>query len=222
MNLKLFVICIIIFNCISINAQIYFEGIVKFSIEYESDSPYLTNDYLETEFGKSMIAKVMNDRYSVEYFSESDLGNLRIIYYLNKGYGLMKYSNVDTLYKIGIDEYPGELIAFEIDSINTKNLLSAECNSVIIKYKSNDTTYYEEVEGRYYYHENFKLNPTNYIKHKDSFWDKFISATGSISVLNEINYVGFYKTFMEVVEIEERQFGNEEFVFDVNLPIVEQ
>lgn len=208
-KLPLFFLFIFISN---IYGQDYFEGELKYKIEYKSLSPSISTNFLETEFGNSFSAYVKEDRYAMIYHAKGKQGWMKIIVRLDKGYSYTEFEKSDTITKSKFGNEKDKLLEIKRNSDNKKEILGEYCESITIKYEPTDPkSFFQSFKGRYYFNPKYRLNSKLYKNYTDGFWNLFVQESESISIRNEAEFFPLFKSIAEAISIEQKEISFEMF-----------
>ena len=204
---------LLFFSFITIlSAQDFFEGELKYKIDYESLNPNIPESYLERELGSSFSAYVKEDRYTMIYDAKGTQGWMKVIVRLDQGYTYTEYEKLDTIVKTKFGSEKNKLVHFKRNSANKKEILDELCESVSIHYEPQDpTSYFQSFQGTYYFNPKYKLNSKLYDNYTDGFWNLFVGESNAISIRNEISFSPLFKSIQEVTSIEPKQIPLEMF-----------
>ncbi|WP_394751261.1 hypothetical protein [Spongiimicrobium salis] len=201
-----------IFFIVSLNAQEYFEGELQYKITYESNNGNLPISVLEREFGKSFTAYVKEDRYAMIYHGEGQNGWMKTIVRLDQGYSYTEFEKLDTIVKTKFGSEKNNLMKFDRNANNKKEILEETCESVTLEYKPMDpNSFFSEMRGTYYFNPKYKLNAALYSEYTDGFWNLFVKESQSISIRNETEFYPLFKSIQEAISIEEKSMDDSIF-----------
>ncbi|MAB47526.1 MAG: hypothetical protein CMC05_02740 [Flavobacteriaceae bacterium] len=222
MTNRLFLVLILIFTfTFSANAQDYFEGVVEYSISYESLNENIPKEAFETEMGKSMTAYVKEDRYAMTYYGTGQLGWMKVIVRLDEGYSYTEFEKNDTIIKEKLSTAKETLIEFKRNKKAKKTVLGEECESVTIHYKSDDPDgFLTESKGTYYFSSKYKLNSELYKDYTNGFWNLYAEESGAISIRNETELIPLLKAITVANSIESKELSNDIFEPNDKKPII--
>lgn len=207
----------------NIYGQEYFEGEINYKIKYEPINPNIPTNYLETELGKTFTAFVKEDRYAMIYQATGQKGWLKVIVRLDQGYSYTEFERSDTIVKTKFGKQKEELIKFNRNSANKKEILGELCESVSITYKSTDPeSFFQMFNGTYYFDPRYKLNKNLYENYTDGFWSLYVEESESISIRNETEFYPLFKAVQEATSITEKQIPFSIFEIDENKVITEE
>ncbi|SFU42235.1 hypothetical protein SAMN05216480_10355 [Pustulibacterium marinum] len=203
---KLFVkicICMSMLAIAPLQAQDYFEGVVKYSVSYSPLHPDLSEEVLEREVGTRITALVKEDRYSMINNAKGKKGWRKVTVRLDEGYKYTEFQKSDTIYKEKLGTEAHTLLEFTRNKDPKKEILGKECESITIHYQIEDATNgLLEYKGTYYFHPDYRLNPEFYKQDTDGFWNKYVAASGALSLENHVTIPGFMEASQKVTAIE--------------------
>lgn len=201
-------------------SEIFFTGVVKFSIDNKSLNNNIPDQVFNDIIGQTMIGIVGANKYKV--LSINSLNDTTVVLYDLKGLKIYyNYPGSDTIFWRRLDQTPGELISIRRNQKPQKEILGEIRESVTIIYQPDDE-YIDRYEGTYFFNTDHKLDKKIYAGHKDSFWNMFVDEAGSISIRNEIFASPLYSSVYEAYEIIERDVSEDEFEMDKNKVIAKE
>lgn len=210
-------ITLILFYVGAIHAQEFFEGEVKYNIEYQSNNANLPTSVLEQEFGTSFTAYVKEDRYAMVYHATGQQGWMKIIVRLDEGYSYTEFEKLDTITKSKFGTERNDLITFKRNQNDKKIILGETCESITLHYKPKDTSsFFSEMRGKYYFNPNYKLNATLYSEYTDGFWNLCVEESNALSIRNETEFYPHFKSIQEVTSIVQKNIDNDIFEPNAN------
>ncbi|MEJ6793298.1 MAG: hypothetical protein QNK89_11360 [Lacinutrix sp.] len=102
------------------NAQGYFEGEINYEITYESLNEEIPKSVFEQEMGVTANAYVKEDRYAMIYYGKGELGWMKVITRLDKGFSYTEYEKSDTIVKKELGLEKEALIEYKKNSEDKK------------------------------------------------------------------------------------------------------
>jgi len=208
-------IFIIIFLFLIFNSKVfgqeYFEGELKYKIEYEPLHPNISKNMLETEFGNSFSAYVKEDRYTMIYHATGQIGWMKIIVRLDEGYTYTEFEKNDTIIKSKFGKKKNKLLIFKKNKDDKKEVLGELCESITLDYELEPDAFFPTQKGKYYFNPKYKLNSSLYENYTDGFWNLYVKESKSISIRNEIEYPSIFKSVSEATSITPKKISFEMF-----------
>ena len=204
---------IFIFLCITHSyAQEYFEGVVNYTISYESLNKNIPKSLFETQIGTKMTAYIKEDRYAMVFDGKGELGWSKTIVRLDEGYTYTEYEKNDTIIKEKFGNIKDTLIDFKRNKNDKKIIFNESCQSISLSYKSDDSeAYFSETYGTYYFNPKYKLNSKLYKNYTDGFWNLYVEETEAVSLRNEIELRPLLRAVQEAESISKEELSNKYF-----------
>lgn len=145
-----------------------FEGKINYHVRYHSKIPNVTSDQLTEMLGAEQQFYYQKGNYkslingtSMEY----------LLYIADSSKMYMKMTNMDALMWTDATKNTDEILSIESHK-NADTILGLVCDEIIIKAKNS--------VQKYYYHENFMVNPTESANHKASNWAAYLSQAKAL------------------------------------------
>jgi len=200
-------------------SQKYFEGIVEYSITFQSLNPAINEDALKEVFGVKIKFYHKDGTYMREYFDEK--GNtIRKFIYLSQPNRLyfVDVLKPDTIYYSDASERSFD--TYQIVNGPTDTVLDCVCSSNIIKYR-----YFEKLIGdtlnmkmEYFFCHQLPVNPDYY---KNYFlWYDIIKEQKSVAIKFIEGTENFFKMTYTATKIEHVKLKKEIFEFDKKAVLV--
>lgn len=200
---------IVLLFAIICHPQEYFEGEIQYKVEYEALNKHMSAEYMAKEFGDSFTAYIKEDRYAMVYNGSGTKGWMKVIIRLDEGCTYTEYEKVPTISKKKFSPEKNELLLFERNHKEQKNVLGEKCESVTMKQKpSEDTPFLDEITGTHYFSPRYKLNAEKYKDHQEGYWNKYVDESGAISIRNETEYSPFFITTSEAISVKTKEMDD--------------
>lgn len=197
------------------NCQDYFEGKIHYKVEYEKINQNIPDGFLETQMGDSFDAFVKEDKYLMIYNTKGELGTIKTLIRLDEGYSYLIAEKSDTIYKSPLDNEKDKLLKLVKITDNKKEILGEMCDFVVLEYETNNPdNFFKISRGKHYYNPKYKLNPEKYKNHISGFWNQYVDAAQAISIRNEHEYEGLFKSVSYATEIEQQSIPDDMFMID--------
>jgi hypothetical protein len=197
---------------ISCGSSKYFEGTVKYRFESNlynegNDINLDYNEYTKREFGEYHVESHKEGNYFRDFEGKDSIGLDFQLYLKKTNIKYTKYNYNDTLYW----ESPSNLNGAN----NFKVLEKKKKDTLIINEELNfmSTQYYLPYEGnvlrmneKYYYNDNLKINPNDYIKYKEYFVYETFKEIKSLPFLyiKKSTSSSFPETLIEKIHLIEK------------------
>jgi hypothetical protein len=186
-----------------------FEGTITFVRSFKSKND-MTNDELRLFFGDTVLVTIKKGNYKQKCPNANGITD--VIYRSKENRYYMKYKDVDTLYFYDGLKDTSKILSITIDSVNRKNILGFECNSLTMNFSKRTITYY--------YSPIFYKNPDNFTNHILFHYDTYISQSQAIH-LQSIVDDEFYFVQSTAIDIKKRSINDDSFELPA-LPIVQK
>ncbi len=209
-SILIFSFIFFIFNS-NVFGQDYFEGEIKYKVEYESLDNRIPKEMFEKEFGKSFSAYVKEDRYAMVYHATGQQGWMKVIVRLYEGYTYTEFEKSDTISKVKFGKEKNKLLNFIKNKDDKKEVLGELCESITIEYELDPDAFFPTQKGKYYFNPKYKLNSALYKNYTDSFWNLYVKESESISIRNEVEYQSIFKSISEATSIVSKEISFEVF-----------
>ncbi len=196
-------------------SQDFFEGQIHYKIEYETINKGIPDGFLEVQMGDSFDAFIKEDKYIMVYNAKGELGAMKTIVRLDEGFSYLIYEQSDTIYKSRLDSRKNKLLALRRVNNEKKEVLGELCEYVILDYETNEpNTFFKIVRGKHFFNPKYALNAEKYRNYTSGFWNLYVNESQAISIRNEHEYEGLYKSVSFATVIEEKKIPDELFLMD--------
>ena len=193
-------------------SQEYFEGEIQYEVEFEALSEHMSAEFMAKEFGNSFTAYIKEDRYALVYNGSGTKGWMKVIIRLDEGCSYTEYEKVPTISKAKFSPEKNELLLFERNHKEQKNVLGEKCESVTINQRpSEDIPFVKEIKGTYYFSPKYSLNPEKYKDHQEDYWNKYVEESRAISIRNETEYSPFFVSTSEAISVKQKKMDDSLF-----------
>jgi hypothetical protein len=159
---------IVFLICNTISSQEYFEGLVTYSVNYESK---LTN-VSSSQFNKLMGTEQYYAIKKGNYKSVFNGSFIKLQIYRsdeNRNYSLTAKS--DTLYYESYSKNKEKALSYEVKK-NQDTIMGIPCDLIIVKTEKSKTSFY--------FNSDYKVNPESFKEHNYGNWYYIISKTKSL------------------------------------------
>jgi len=195
--------------------QDFFEGKIHYKIEYEKINTNIPDGFLETQMGDSFDAFVKEDKYIMIYNGKGEFGGWKNIIRLDEGFSYLIYDKSDTIYKSPLDKENGTLLTLKKITDEKKEVLGELCDYIILDYKVSDpNTFFSISRGKHYFNPKYALNVDKYKNYNSGFWNQYVGLANAISLRNEHEYEGLFKSISYATSIEPQRIPDEMFLMD--------
>lgn len=140
---------------------------------------------------------------------------MKSIIRLDEGFSYLLYENSDTIYKSSLEIINDKLLNLKIVTNDKKEVFGEMCDYVILDYKTGDpNAFFKVVRGKHYFNPKYRLNSKMYKDYKSGFWNQYVNEANAISIRNEHEYEGLFKSVSYATDIIEQEISDEIFVID--------
>lgn len=175
-----------------------FEGMLVYSVSYESKSTYITSDQLNRLMGTKYWYAIKGGNYKSVFN-----GNfIKLQIYRsdeNRNYSLTAKS--DILYYEDYSENKDKALSYEIKK-NQDTIMGVPCNLIIVKAEKSKTSYY--------FNSSYKVNPELFKGHNYGNWYYIVSKTKALPLKTITETEQFIMTSI-ATEVKPMQLNDDVF-----------
>lgn len=192
-----FALLLLFFCCLNIHSQ-NFEGMLVYSIKYESKSSEVTSDQLNSLMGTKQWYAIKGGNYKSVFN-----GNfIKLQIYRNdenRNYSLTARS--DTLYYEDYSENKDEALSYEVKK-NQDTIMGVPCDLIIVNAEKSKTSYY--------FNSSYKVNPELFKNHSYGNWYYMVSKTKALPLKTVMETEQFIMTSI-AIEVKPMQLNDNVF-----------
>ncbi len=191
------ILLVVLFNSYFVQSQ-DFEGMIVYSVNYESKSSEVTSDQLNSLMGTKQWYAVKGGNYKSVFN-----GNfIKLQIYRsdeNRNYSLTAKS--DILYYEDYSENKDKALSFEMKK-NKDTIMGVPCDLIIVKAEKSKTSYY--------FNSSYKVNPELFKGHNYGNWYYMVSKTKALPLKTVMETEQFIMTSI-ATEVKPMQLNDNVF-----------